>query len=52
MRDAGAEPLDSGDLLHAHELEAMAAVIIRQLFAGADPPSAFQLMVGDGAVRG
>jgi 8-hydroxy-5-deazaflavin:NADPH oxidoreductase len=46
VRDAGGEPLDAGGLEHAHELEAMAAVIIRLLFAGADPLSAFQLMAG------
>jgi hypothetical protein len=46
VRDAGGEPLDAGGLEHAHELEAMAAVIIRLLFAGADPLSAFQLMPG------
>jgi predicted dinucleotide-binding enzyme len=49
VRDAGAEPLDAGGLDHAYELEAMAAVIIRLLFAGADPLSAFQLMVGRAA---
>jgi 8-hydroxy-5-deazaflavin:NADPH oxidoreductase len=49
VRDAGGEPLDAGGVEHAHELEAMAAVIIRLLFAGADPLSAFQFMVGTGA---
>lgn len=46
VRDAGGEPLDVGGIEHAHELEAMAAVIIRLLFAGTDPLSAFQLTVG------
>jgi 8-hydroxy-5-deazaflavin:NADPH oxidoreductase len=47
VRAAGGEPLDAGGLEHAHELEAMAAVIIRLLFAGANPLAAFQFMVGD-----
>jgi 8-hydroxy-5-deazaflavin:NADPH oxidoreductase len=46
IRDAGGEPLDTGGLEHAHELEAMAAVVIRLLVGGADPLSAFQFMVG------
>jgi 8-hydroxy-5-deazaflavin:NADPH oxidoreductase len=46
VRDAGAEPLDAGGLEHAHNLEAMSAVIIRVLWSGADPLSAFQLTVG------
>jgi predicted dinucleotide-binding enzyme len=46
IRDAGAQPLDAGELLHARYLEAMAAVIIRWLAGGADPLSAFQLTVG------
>jgi predicted dinucleotide-binding enzyme len=49
VRDAGGEPLDAGGLENTHDLEAMAAVIIRQLFGGADPLSAFQLEVGDPA---
>lgn len=48
IRDAGGEPLDVGGLEHAYELEAMAAVVIRLLIAGADPLSAFQLLVGSG----
>jgi hypothetical protein len=46
IRDAGGEPLDAGGLEQTHNLEAMAAVIIRLLFGGADPLSAFQLTVG------
>jgi predicted dinucleotide-binding enzyme len=46
IRDLGSEPLDAGDLCQARNLEAMAAVIIRQLFSGADPLSAFQFMTG------
>lgn len=46
VRSLGAEPLDAGGLEHAHHLEAMAAVIIRLLYAGADQLSAFQLEVG------
>jgi 8-hydroxy-5-deazaflavin:NADPH oxidoreductase len=50
-RDAGADPLDAGGLEQAHHLEAMAAVIIRVLYGGADPLTAFQLTSGapDGA---
>jgi predicted dinucleotide-binding enzyme len=51
IRDAGGEPLDAGGLEHAHELEAMAAMVIRLLVGGADPLSAFQFTVGTGAVR-
>jgi 8-hydroxy-5-deazaflavin:NADPH oxidoreductase len=46
VRDAGADPLDAGGLEQAHNLEAMAAVIIRVLYGGADPLTAFQLSVG------
>lgn len=49
VRDAGADPLDAGGLEHAHQLEAMAAVIIRLLFGGADPLSAFQFTTGTAA---
>lgn len=45
-RAAGGEPLDVGGLEHAHDLEAMAAVMIRLLFGGAEPLSAFQFTVG------
>ena len=47
VRDAGGEPLDAGGLENTHDLEAMAAVIIRQLFGGADPLAAFQFTVGE-----
>ncbi len=46
VRDAGAEPLDAGELEQAHNLEAMAAVIIRLLFGGVDPLAAFQFTIG------
>jgi predicted dinucleotide-binding enzyme len=46
VRDAGGEPLDAGGLENTHDLEAMAAVVIRQLFGGADSLGAFQFMVG------
>jgi predicted dinucleotide-binding enzyme len=46
IRDAGGDLLDAGGLEQAHNLEAMAAVMIRLLFGGADPLSAFQLTVG------
>jgi 8-hydroxy-5-deazaflavin:NADPH oxidoreductase len=46
VRDAGGEPLDVGGLEQAHNLEAMAAVIIRQLYGGADALSAFHFMAG------
>jgi predicted dinucleotide-binding enzyme len=41
ITDLGAEPLDAGDLSQARHLEAMAIVIIRLLFNGYDPHSAF-----------
>lgn len=46
IRDLGAEPLDAGELEQARNLEAMAAVVVRQLFGGADPLSVFQWQVG------
>jgi 8-hydroxy-5-deazaflavin:NADPH oxidoreductase len=46
VRDAGGEPVDARGLEQARNLEAMAAVIIRLLFAGADPLAAFQLTTG------
>ena len=46
VRDAGGDPLDVGGLEQALNLEAMAAVVIKLLFSGADPLSAFQFMVG------
>jgi len=46
IRDAGCVALDAGDLTQARNLEAMAAVVIRQLFTGAPALSAFQWMVG------
>lgn len=49
IRDLAAEPLDAGDLRQARNLEAMAAVVVRQLFGGADPLSAFQFMTGAAA---
>jgi predicted dinucleotide-binding enzyme len=49
VRATGAEPLDAGGLEHAAYLEAMGAVIIRQLWGGRPPASAFQLIVPDTA---
>jgi hypothetical protein len=46
VRDTGAEPVDAGGIEHAGYLEAMAAVIIRLLYRGAHPFSAFQLTAG------
>jgi predicted dinucleotide-binding enzyme len=37
----GADPLDAGDLSQARYLEAMAIVVVRLLFGGYDPLSAF-----------
>lgn len=47
ITDLGAEPLDAGDLSQARHLEAMAIVVIRLLFSGYDPHSAFAF-VGPG----
>jgi predicted dinucleotide-binding enzyme len=44
IKDLGCEPLDAGDLRQARHLEAMAIVIIRLLFSGHDPYSAFAFM--------
>jgi hypothetical protein len=41
VKEQGAEPLDAGDLTQARHLEAMAIVVIRQLFTGHEPLSAF-----------
>lgn len=46
IRDLGCVPLDAGDLSQARNLEAMAAIVVRQLFTGAPPLSAFQWTVG------
>lgn len=46
IRDLGCEPLDAGELAQARNLEAMAAVVIRQLFTGAPALSAFQWQLG------
>lgn len=46
VRETGAEPVDAGGLEQARNLEAMTAVIIRLLWRGADPLSAFQLTTG------
>ncbi|GII79690.1 NADP oxidoreductase [Sphaerisporangium rufum] len=45
--DLGCEPLAAGDLRHAHHLEAMAAIMIRLLFGGHDPLSAFNLVTAE-----
>lgn len=49
VRDVGGEPIDAGGLEQAHNLEAMGAVIIRLLFGGVNPLSAFQLTIGSRA---
>ncbi|WCB92232.1 Pyrroline-5-carboxylate reductase [Baekduia alba] len=49
VRAAGGVPLDAGGLEHAGYVEAMGAVIVRHLWGGADPLSAFQLVVGQAA---
>lgn len=49
IADLGAQPLDAGDLRQARNLEAMTAVVVRQLFNGADPLSAFQWQTGQPA---
>jgi predicted dinucleotide-binding enzyme len=41
IRDVGADPLDAGDLAQTRNLEAMAIVVIRLLFSGYDPMTAF-----------
>jgi predicted dinucleotide-binding enzyme len=52
VRDVGAEPFDAGGMEHTLYQEAASAVIIRHLFAGADPLSVFQLTVGTRAASG
>jgi predicted dinucleotide-binding enzyme len=47
VRDAGATPLDAGPLAQARNIEAMTAVIIRHLWTGGAPLSAFQLTVAE-----
>jgi 8-hydroxy-5-deazaflavin:NADPH oxidoreductase len=44
ITDLGCEPLDAGQLPHAFHLEAMAAVVIRLLYGGADPYTVFNLV--------
>lgn len=41
VQEQGAEPLDAGDLTQARHLEAMAIVVIRLLYSGHDPLTAF-----------
>jgi len=43
----GATPLDVGGIAQASYLEATAAIVIRQLFGGADPSTTFQLIPAD-----
>ncbi|MEM9882570.1 MAG: NAD(P)-binding domain-containing protein [Planctomycetota bacterium] len=40
----GSRPADMGGLEYAHHLEAMAALVIKLLFAGRDPMTCFQLI--------
>lgn len=49
IRAVGAEPLDVGDLTQARHLEAMAIPMIRMLFSGLDPRTAFNLLPADAA---
>jgi predicted dinucleotide-binding enzyme len=44
ITDLGGEPLRTGDLRHAHHLEAMAAVVISLLYGGRDPYTVFNLV--------
>jgi hypothetical protein len=50
VRDAGGTPFDAGPLEQARNIEAMTGVIIRHLWSGGAPLSAFQLTVGEPAV--
>ncbi|MEM8813722.1 MAG: NAD(P)-binding domain-containing protein [Pseudomonadota bacterium] len=47
IADVGADPLLLGDNLHAYQLEAAAAIIIKQLFAGAPPHTILNLIHPD-----
>ncbi|HEV2639184.1 MAG TPA: NAD(P)-binding domain-containing protein [Actinocrinis sp.] len=47
----GCDPLDIGDLTQTHHLEAAAIIVIRQLFAGADPHTVFALLGNGSAAR-
>jgi predicted dinucleotide-binding enzyme len=47
VADVGAEPVDVGGLDQAAHLEAMAAVVIRLLFGGADPSTTFNLVASE-----
>ncbi len=44
IEDVGAEPLKLGNNTHAYQLEAAAAVVIKFLFAGADPRTIFNFI--------
>ncbi|MDJ0627683.1 MAG: NAD(P)-binding domain-containing protein [Rhodobacter sp.] len=44
IADVGAEPLRLGDNRHAYQLEAAAAMVIKFLFAGADPHTIFNFI--------
>lgn len=44
IADLGARPVDVGDLSQARHLEAMAIIVIRMLFSGADPLTVFNLV--------
>lgn len=44
IADIGAEPLRLGDNRHAYQLEAAAAIVIKFLFAGADPHTIFNFI--------
>lgn len=44
IADVGAEPLRLGDNVHAYQLEAAAAIVIKLLFAGGDPHTILNLI--------
>lgn len=44
VQDVGAEPLRLGGNEHAYQLEAAAAIVIKFLFAGADPHTVFNFI--------
>lgn len=44
IRDTGADPLRAGDLRHAAYLEAMAAIVIAQLYGGRTPHTVLNLV--------
>ncbi|MEE4379521.1 MAG: hypothetical protein V2J55_18705, partial [Candidatus Competibacteraceae bacterium] len=49
IEDIGCQPMRLGQLIYARHLEAMAAIVISQLFAGAHPLSVFNWITPDAA---